>query len=136
MLKVKGRTPRGPVAGRYQSGLTTWSMLTIMLMAGLILYVSGNLLPAYMEHGIIKGSMQEVVNQRGFDNMTATQIHAAIQKRMVVDSVRGFDKSSFKVSREKSGKKFIVIDYDKKVPLFGNISALIEFEEEIRREGR
>lgn len=124
------------MGGQNQSGATMWSTVTIVLMVGLIVYVFGKMILVFIDHGIIRGSMQEIVNQQGFNEMTANQINVSIQKRMRVDNIRGFGRESFKVSREKSGQKYIVIDYDKKIHLFGNISALVEFDEEIKRERR
>ena len=136
MSKKIDQIAKSGFSKRYQSGATMWSMLTIGMMLLLILYVAGKLMFVYIDYGIVKGSMQEIVNQQGFNELTNKQIRSLVEKRMMVDNIREIDKSAIKISKEKSGRKYIVIEYDKKVFLFGNVSALIEFNEEIKRERR
>lgn len=115
-----------------QTGATMWTTLSIGLMIGFIAYLAFMLIPVYIDHSIIRGSMQEIVNQSEFNQMTSKQVLSAIQKRATIDNIRGFSRDAFKVSREKTGERFILVDYSKKVSLFGNVSALVEFKEEIR----
>ncbi|TQV86676.1 DUF4845 domain-containing protein [Aliikangiella coralliicola] len=117
---------------KQQQGATMWSTLSIGLMIGFIALIAFKLVPVYIDHGIIRGSMQELVNQRDFRQMTAKQILLSMEKRMMVDNIRGFGKDAFTVSREKSGEKFIIIEYSAKVPIAGNVSASVDFKEEIR----
>ena len=117
---------------KYQKGATMWTTLTVGLMVGVLAIVAFKLIPVYIDHGIIRGSMQEIVNQPNFKTLTTKQILQSMQKRMVIDNIDGFDKKAFRVAREKSGQKYIVIDYSIKVPMFGNVSAAVDFQEEIR----
>ena len=119
-----------------QKGATMWSTLAILFMVGFLGLIAFKLIPIYMDHGIIRKSMQEIVNQQNFRNMTSKQILSAMQKRMIIDNIDGFDKDTFKVSRDKSGDKFITINYGKKVPIAGNVSAFVEFNEEVRTNRR
>ena len=116
----------------YQRGATMWTTLTVVLMAGFIAYLVFKLAEVYLDHSIIRGSMQEIVNQREFQQMTPKQILSSMSKRMTIDNIRGFDKEAFTVAREKSGEKYIVIKYSKKVHIAGNVSAVVDFEEEVR----
>jgi hypothetical protein len=115
-----------------QRGATMWSTVTIALMVGFFALMAFKLAPVYLDHGIIRKSMQEIANQQGFKDMTQQQILSAMQKRMMIDNIRGFSSDAFSVSRDRGGEKFIVINYSQKIPIFANISALVEFEEEIR----
>gem|GEM_PF-2142866 len=119
-----------------QSGATMWTTLSVILMVGFLGFLAFHVLPVYGEHATIRKSMQEIVNHDNFRNMTSKQILSAMQKRMIIDNIDGFDKDAFKVSRDKSGEKYITINYAKKVPLFSNISALVEFNEEVRSSRR
>lgn len=119
----------------YQRGATMWTTLTVGLMAAFIAYLVFKLVDVYLDHSIIRGSMQEIVNQREFQQMTSKQILTAMGKRMMIDNIRGFDKEAFSVAREKSGEKYIVINYSKKVHIAGNVSAVVDFQEEIRSGG-
>ncbi|WP_196137354.1 DUF4845 domain-containing protein [Aliikangiella sp. G2MR2-5] len=117
-----------------QHGATMWTTLSFVLMIGFIAFLAFKLSQAYLDHGIVRGSMQEIANHHEFQRMTAKQIAESIKKRLIIDSIRDFDKDAFKVVREKSGEKYILIDYSKTVHIAGNVSALVEFKEEIRPE--
>lgn len=118
---------------RYQRGATMWTTLSIGLMVAFFAMMAFKLIPVYIDHGIIKGSMQEIVNQPQFKTMSTKQILSTMQKRMMIDNIRGFDQNAFKVSRDKSGEKFILISYSQKISIAGNISAVVDFDEEVRR---
>ena len=120
----------------FQRGATMWTTLTVVLMAGFIAYLAFQLSQVYLDHSIVRGSMQEIVNQREFQQMTPKQILSSMSKRMTIDNIRGFDKDAFTVAREKSGEKYIVINYSKKVHIAGNVSAVVDFQEEIRSGGK
>ncbi|MET1254754.1 DUF4845 domain-containing protein [Aliikangiella maris] len=116
-----------------QHGATMWTMLFNIFVIGFLAFMAIKLLPEYMEFGTIRSSMQEVVNQHNFREMTSKQILTAMSKRLQVDSVRGFSKDSFSVAQDKkTSEKYILINYEKKIPLFSNISVLLEFNEEVR----
>ncbi len=118
---------------RRQRGSTMWSTLSITLMVGFIAFLAFHLIPVYLDHGIIRSSMQEIVNAHNFKQMSTKQIQSTIAKRMTIDNIRGFDKGAFTVVRGKKGtEKYIMIDYSQKIPLFSNVFALVEFKEEIR----
>lgn len=116
-----------------QAGATMWSTMAIGLMVAFFALMVFKLIPEYIDHGIIKSSMQQIVNKSNFKEMSQRQILTAMQKRMMIDNIRGFNKKAFQVKLEKSGEKFILIKYDRKLELVSNISFLIEFEDEIRR---
>lgn len=118
-----------------QKGATMWTTLSVVLMVGFIGFLVFKLLFVYIDHSIIRASMQEIVNQGEFKQLTTKQILSLMEKRMQVDGIRDFKKDSFKVSRDRSGEKYIVINYSKKVPIAANVSALVEFNEEIRTGG-
>lgn len=119
---------------RLQEGSTMWSTLSITLMVGFIAYLTFQLAPIYLDHGIIKSSMQEIVNQSNFKQMSPKEIKSTISKRMTIDNIRGFSQDAFTVSKAKSGEKFIVIDYEIKVSLFSNVFALVVFKEEVHTQ--
>lgn len=115
-----------------QHGATMWTTLSVVLMVGFLAMIAFKLIPIYLDHAIIRGSMQEIVNGREFRNMSTRQIMTSMDKRMTIDNIRGMSKDAFKVKKEKSGERYIVINYSQKVSIISNVSALVEFNEEVR----
>ena len=76
--------------------------------------------------------MQEVVNRADFKTLTKKQILVNINKRLLIDNIRGLDRDVITLKSEQNGTRYLKVKYSKKSDLFENIFILIEFEEEIR----
>lgn len=120
------------IKARHQKGATMWSMLSIILMIGFMVYLGSIIGNIYIDHKFIRGSMQEVVNRSDFKTLTKKQILESINKRLSIDNIRGLDKDVISLKAEQNGTRYIKIQYSKKSDLFENIYILIEFDEEIR----
>ncbi len=119
---------------KYQNGATMWSWLTIMMMVGFLGMLAFKVVPIYAEHRIVRSALQDVVDSREFVNMSNKSIMRSIQSRMTINNVRTISAKSFKAMRDRTGDKYILVQYDVKVPIMSNISALVEFNEEIRKK--
>ncbi|MDH5434303.1 MAG: DUF4845 domain-containing protein [Gammaproteobacteria bacterium] len=118
---------------KYQSGASTWTTMTFVLMLIFFSIITFKVSLIYLDHGIIKKSMQEIVNQRNFESMSSEEIMVSMDKRMIIDNIRGFDKKAFQVKRTDKGEKYIIIEYDKVESLFGDISIIVKFKEDIKK---
>ena len=117
---------------RSQNGHTNWSKLTFILLLGFAAFLTFKMTFVYLDHSIIRGSMQSLVNGSDFPRMTKRDIQRSISKRLNIDGIRDFEKGSIKLGYDRVNKtKFLTIKYSKKVPLFSNISACIDFDENI-----
>lgn len=116
----------------YQQGATMWSYLAIIGMVGFLAMLAFKVVPIYFEHRIIRAAVQDVVDSREFVNMSNKTINSTVQTRLTVNNVRGIDPKAFKAKRDRSGEKFILVQYEVKTSIMSNLSALVEFNEEIR----
>jgi hypothetical protein len=119
---------------KYQNGATMWGWLTIMVMVGFLGMLAFKVLPIYFEHRIVRAALQDVVDGREFVNMTNKSILRSIQSRMTINNVRTIDAKAFTAKRDRTGDKFILVNYEVKVAIMSNLSAVVEFNEEIRKK--
>lgn len=117
---------------KYQRGATMWSTLAIAGMIAFITYFGFSVGSIYLDYKFIKGSMQEVVNQRDFKKMSPRDIIVTINKRLTIDNIRGLDKDVIKVKKDRTGEKYLQLNYVAKTHLFAEVHALVEFNEEVR----
>ncbi len=115
-----------------QKGATMWGWLSLFIMVGFLAMLTFKVTPIYFDHRIIKSIAQELVDSREFENMSNRQIVSALGSRLTINNVRDIDKSIFKPSRDRTGEKFIKIFYSQKVNIMGTLSAVADFDEEIR----
>ena len=119
---------------KYQNGATMWGWLTIMIMVGFLAMLAFKVAPIYFEHRIVRAALQDVVDSREFVNMSNKSISRTIQSRMIINNVRTISPNSFKAQRDRTGDRYILVQYDVKVAIMNNLSALVEFNEEIRKQ--
>jgi len=117
---------------RQQSGATMWSWLAIVGMVGFISMQAFKVVPIYFEHRIIRSTLQDLVDSREFENMSGKTIISTIQSRLSINNVRSVDSKAFKSMRDRTGEKYILIQYEQRASIMSNLSALVEFNEEIR----
>jgi hypothetical protein len=118
---------------RNQQGATMWGYMAIIGMVGFIAMLAFKVVPIYFDHRLIRSAVQDIVDSREFTNMSNKSIISTVQTRLTLNNIRNVDVKSFKSKSDRSGDKFILIQYEKKVSIMSNLSALVEFNEEIRR---
>ena len=101
-------------------------------MVGFLAMLTFKVVPIYYEHRIVKSIAQEIVDSREFENMSNRQIMSTISNRLTINNVREISREAFKPGRDRTGEKFIKIEYSQKVNVMGTLSAIAEFNEEIR----
>ncbi len=119
---------------KYQNGATMWGWLTIMFMAGFLAMLAFKVVPIYFEHRIVRAALQDIVDGREFVNMSNKSILRSIQSRMTINNVRTISPKAFKAMRDRTGDKYILVKYDVKVSIMSNLSAVVEFNEEVRKQ--
>ena len=117
---------------QYQNGATMWGWLSVVFMIGFIAMLSFKVVPIYFEHRIVRSALQDVVDSREFARMTNKTILRSIQSRLTINNVRSIKADSFKAARDRTGDKYILVSYQQKVSIMSNLSAVVEFNEEIR----
>ena len=109
---------------RRQHGL---SLIGLILVSGVLVFIAllaMKVAPAYVEYFTIVKNIKAIAAQGG---STVKEIQANFDKRAAIDdmnAIRGRD-----LDVEKNGDQWIVTaSYQKKVPLFTNVSLLFDFE--------
>jgi hypothetical protein len=103
------------------------SILGIMLICAAIVLVAVlamKVTPAYMEYGTIKKSLQATKDSGA---KTVVDIQKAFQRNADINSISVISGKDLDITKE--GNDIVVgFHYDKKIPLFANVSILIEFQ--------
>ncbi len=115
-----------------QNGATMWGWLAVIGMVGFIAMQAFKVVPIYFEHRIIRAALQDLVDSREFENMSNKTINSTLQSRLSINNVRGIDTKAFKAMRDRSGEKYILVQYEQRASIISNLSAIVEFNEEIR----
>lgn len=115
---------------RYQqSGMGMWGFMMVIVIAVFFVYLFFKLLPPYMEFFKVRTAVDNVAQQPTAAAMSRQDIMSALDRRFSIEDINRVDlKKSLKIEKASSGRTQIRITYEVQVPLFYNISALLNFD--------
>jgi len=111
---------------RQQRGVTFVGMVFI---AGLIVFgaiVGIKLVPAYIEYATVTNHLRELARSPEARSGTPRDLLVAFNKRAQVDDIRSVTGEDVEVTRDGT-EVVLTAAYSTKIPLFGNLSACIDF---------
>jgi hypothetical protein len=84
------------------------------------------LVPVLTEYYGIKRSIAAVASEARSPERECLQLRNAFSKRATVDDITSVSPSDLDITKE-DGRIVISVDYSRKVPLFSNVSLVIDF---------
>lgn len=118
-----------------QKGMTLWSTTFVLGVLGIAVFLVLKLFPVYMQDFKVTKALQSVASQPGAGALSKPEIVEVLAKRFIVDDIEHVKPEQLTI--EQSGRKKVYrLNYDAVVPLFHNVSALIEFQhaQEVRAD--
>lgn len=115
-----------------QQGL---SFITIALIFGVFVFflLTGlKIYPGYYEYFSVKTSMEGLKGDSNLDSMNKKDIWLALEKRFEINMVNTVKMEHLTVELDKKTKKRnIRLNYEYRVPLYGNVDAVLKFDTSI-----
>ncbi len=100
------------------------------LMGAFLLVIIGisllKLVPAYIEYARIDSVFAEIVRDSAMDKASPREIRAAFEKRASIDDISAISANDIDIASD-GGRLDLSASYSVKVPLFGNVSIILEF---------
>ena len=113
-----------------QQGLSFISILLIFGVFVFFLFTGLKLFPGYYEYFSVRSSMEGLKGDSGLTTMSKPQIWRALEKRFEINQVNTVKQEHLSVEQDKKTKKRIIrLAYEYRVPLYGNIDAVLKFDE-------
>ena len=104
------------------SGLLMWSVILIFIaMLGM------KLVPVYIEYAAIQKTLSATANDSTLKDAAPREIRLSFSKRANIDNIDVISGRDIKISKE-NGRTTLKADYSVTIPLFANISMLIDFK--------
>ncbi|HTQ99693.1 MAG TPA: DUF4845 domain-containing protein [Candidatus Acidoferrum sp.] len=109
-----------------QRGSFFVTALMLVLLGGALTLVL-KLAPAYTSNIALKNSMTAITARSDYKGMSLDEVRNELIKGLRVNAVEGFDAKYVTFAHE-SSKDYVDIDYEVRVAIVANISAVIEFK--------
>jgi hypothetical protein len=116
------------VQGARERGASILSILIVIMVAGVFFTVGFKLYTPYWEHLSIKSVVEGVVTDRQELEKPIHDIRRDIDRRLGINQVRLPDREALKIKLEE-GTYYFDLVYERRVPMFYNVDAVVKFEE-------
>ena len=114
-----------------QRGISSAGVLLIAVLLGLFFTVGLKVGPLYVDHNLITGLCQDLIDNGEANSMTVTEVRDRISSTLRINNVTDFDLNSIRLGKE-NGEAIITVAYEKRVPLIANLDILATFDESLR----
>jgi hypothetical protein len=107
-------------------------LLIVSVVIALVAIIGFKLLPSYIEYFTIKRVVTDLAAGREVRGGAARDVMAAFDRRATIDDIKSIRGSDLEVVKQGDGF-LISADYSVQVPLFGHLSACMDFRAEAGR---
>jgi len=114
-----------------QRGISSAGVLLIAVLLGLFFTVGLKVGPLYVDHNLITGLCQDLIDNGEANGMTVTEVRDRISSTLRINNVTDFDLNSIRM-RQENGEAIITVAYEKRVPLIANLDIVATFDESLR----
>lgn len=117
---------QGQGRGR-QGGMTLIGFVLVAALMAFAALVAFRAFPAVLEYYAIKKIVNSIVQGGDARGATVSDIRKAYDRRATIDDTPSMTGADLDISKE-GGEVVIAFSYSRKVPLFGNVSLVFDFE--------
>ena len=114
---------------RKQRGVTMIGWIFLLAPMAVVLYAGIRVIPEYLNYYKVVTALKETAAQlKGDDTLSPAGIRAAVEKRFDTGYVEEPNVKDIAVAKGEQGDWAMTTDYEKVVPLFGNLHLIMVFK--------
>ena len=110
-----------------QQGLSGLGLLYVLVATGVLATLAFKLVPPYIDNYGISTTVASLDTVPDLNDKTEREVRTLVMNRLRVNNVRDVPTEAVVVSRI-DDRVLVAVDYETRVNLFGNIDAVIRFE--------
>lgn len=111
---------------RAEKGLTLSGFLFWAIVAVVALLLGFKLFPAYYENYSIQRTLNVIASDESLRSLTKRDVESSFVRRATIENITAIGLDDLVITRE-GGGWILETQYSVKVPLFGNLSACMDF---------
>lgn len=112
---------------KLQRGISLNTLMVGGAVLALLALLAMKAIPPWIEYGNLVKAVKGTASDTSLKTATVAQVRAAFTRRADMDDVKSVTAQDIDVSKE-GGELVISFKYEKKVPLFSNVSLVFDFE--------
>jgi hypothetical protein len=111
---------------RKQSGVSLSGLLGAAVVLAMLALLGMKVGPEFMEYFQIVKAVKKITHEPGEKNSVA-EVRKAFERHATVDNIRAISADDLEISKD-GGALVITFAYERRVPLFANVSLLFDFQ--------
>jgi hypothetical protein len=112
---------------REQAGVSKFGLFMVFILIMSFITFGLKVVPLYVDHNLISGVCEELIENGEAANMTATEIRQRVSSTLRINYVTDFDPSSTTM-RIENEQAIIIIAYERRVELAANLDVVAKFD--------
>ena len=110
----------------HQRGVSKFGLLMLFLFIAGFLTAGLKIAPIYLDHNLIAGICEDLIENGEAANMTITDIRQRVSNSLRINNVAGFDLSDIRKTTENDAP-IITINYERRIELVANLDVVAKF---------
>ena len=117
-----------------QNGWTMWSLMFVLGILGLFAYIGFQLVPVYSSNSNIKNAMQVALDEVSTSQISRSGIVSKMRGQLYLDGSHKLLDFKKDLDIKRTQRELVLkVNYERRVPLFFNLSLVATFENEVKR---
>lgn len=116
---------------RRQRGISLIGLIFVIAVLAMVALLMGKILPTYSEYSSIKNA---IATAKSSTNGSVLEVQNSFSKAAEISDIKSIKASDLVISRE-TGEVEISFEYQKQIPLFANVSLLIDYSGTTAKNG-
>lgn len=118
-----------------QRGMTAIGWIVVLGLIGFFVLLALRLTPGYLEYFSIASAIDSLQNEPEIRSKSVADIRGMLDKRFSVNDIKTIRGRDVKVENQ-GGRLRVWVEYEKRVPVLGNIDVVSTFKKEVEVGGR
>lgn len=114
-----------------QEGISTLSVLFVLVVASVGFSLGFKLLAPYSTHTTVVSIIEDIIDDPAELSKSRAEIRRDIERRFTINQVALPGRDALQITQD-SGELTFTLDYEERVPLYGNIDAVVVFKDEFK----
>jgi len=112
---------------KVQAGFSKFGLLVMFILIVAFLTFGLKVVPLYVDHNLITGVCEELIENGEAANMTTSDIRQRVSNTLRINNVTDFNLSSITMRKE-NDQAIISIAYERRVELAANLDVVAKFD--------
>lgn len=117
-------------SSKNQQGLAFMPLVFTVTLLFIVISIVFKIAPAYLNHSKVVAMLDQLKQEASGEKKTESEIKASLTKRININNIDDITQGDIAVNKQGNAFK-VLINYEVVKPIYGNLSVLIEFNDEL-----